>query len=108
MTEKHKIWWVYSTFATQAEALSVATKLLEEKRIACANVMPGLTSVYRWEGKVQTQAECGLVMKTSAPAVPALIERLKHLHSYELPCIMATPLEAGYEPFMQWVVAETI
>lgn len=107
MSDKHNIWWVYSTFPTQAEAFSVCGKLLEERLIACANLLPGMTSIYRWEGQLRQEAEIAVLMKTTGARVPAVTARVKDLHSYELPCIMACPLQKGFAPFMQWVADET-
>jgi periplasmic divalent cation tolerance protein len=105
--EKIKIWSVYSTFSTEEEAFSVSRQLLEEGLIACANLIPQAVSVYRWQGKVQKQPETLLLAKTTQARLEAVIARVKDLHSYELPCIMACPLDEGFHPFMQWVAEET-
>jgi len=107
MTEKHNIWWVYSTFPNKEEALSVCGKLLEERLIACANLLPEMTAVYRWQGQVQQGTETAVLMKTTQLQTASVIARVKNLHSYELPCIMALPLPEGFAPFMQWVAEET-
>jgi periplasmic divalent cation tolerance protein len=98
---------LYATFASKDEALSIAEALLEEKLIACANIIDGAVSVYRWEGKAQKQPEAMLFAKTSEAALQRAIARIKELSSYELPCILALPVEEGLTPFIKWVEVET-
>lgn len=107
MNDKNNIWWVYSTFPNEAEAFSVAQTLLEEKKVACTNMIAGVKSQYMWEGKLCCENECILLCKTQKSLVTAVIDRVKDLHSYDVPCIMALPLQAGHAPFMQWVMSET-
>lgn len=99
------IYLLYSTFGSAQEALSVARKLVEEKLVACANIHSGVTSVYSWEGKVEEAPETVLIAKTTAEKLESAIDAVKRLHSYELPCIIACPIEAGHPPFLQWVHA---
>lgn len=94
---------LYITFASKEEAISVARKLLAEKLIACANVLDGSTSIYNWQGETQQQSEAVFFAKTTAAQAQKAIERIKELHSYELPCILVLPVESGFVPFMQWV-----
>jgi periplasmic divalent cation tolerance protein len=102
MTE---ICMLYSTFKSRDEALSVAHELLKARLIACANVLPPMTSVYRWERKMQQEEEVALLAKTAQ--AQAAIARIKELHSYALPCIVAWPLAQGFPPFLEWVAGET-
>ena len=104
MTE---IWVVYSTFPTRDKAISAARALIESRHAACANVFGGITSVYRWQGAVQQEDETVLIAKTRGEKLQALIDALKNLHSYELPCIVAYPITGGFAPFLQWVADET-
>lgn len=94
---------LYATFASKEEALSIAHKLLEEKLIACANVMDGGTSVYRWQGEVEEASEVILFAKTTEAQAEKAIARIKELHSYELPCALVLPVESGLPGFMGWV-----
>lgn len=102
-----KVWLLYSTFPGREKAFSAAHALLEEYLIACANVSAELTSLYRWEGKIQQETEVVLIAKTPKEKVDAAIARLKELHPYELPAILAWPAEQGFAPFMRWVESET-
>ena len=91
--------------AEQAERLARA--LVEERLIACANLVPGLTSVYRWRGAVQEDPEVLLVIKTRRSLVPRLKERLSQLHPYEVPELVVTPLLDGLDPYCRWVREST-
>ncbi|MEK6746209.1 MAG: divalent-cation tolerance protein CutA [Pseudomonadota bacterium] len=98
---------LYATFASKEEALSIAHKLLQEKLIACANVLDGSTSVYRWQGEVQEASEVILFAKTTDKQAQKAASRIKELHSYELPCVLILPVESGLPEFMEWVETET-
>lgn len=92
-----------STAADAGQAEHIARTLVEERLIACANLVPGVTSIYRWEGAVQAGAEVLLVMKTRRSLVPRLKERLPRLHSYEVPELVVTALVDGLDPYCRWV-----
>ena len=72
------------------------------------NVVPGLRSLYRWQGKVHEDAEALLLLKTTAVRYQALQERLRALHPYELPEIVAVPVSAGLPAYLEWVAAQTL
>jgi periplasmic divalent cation tolerance protein len=98
---------VYMTAPTAAEAETIARALVEEKLAACVNIIPGLRSIYRWEGKLVEENEVALIAKSRAELFEALSVRVKALHSYSCPCIVATPLSAGYPPYLDWLAGET-
>lgn len=100
------IWIFYSSFASSDEAVSVAEKLLENRLVACVNIHPGVTSLYRWEGAIQRESEVVLVAKTAQPRLQAAMEMVKRLHSYELPCIIAYPIGGGYPSYLKWIEDE--
>lgn len=83
----------------------LAESLVEERLAACVNLVPGLTSVYRWEGRVQQDAEILLLIKTIEARVEALTERLRRLHPYEVPEIIALPIASGLTDYLNWVNA---
>ena len=85
----------------------IAAALLAERLAACVNLLPGLRSVYRWQGKVEAAAEVLLLVKTSAEAYPALQERLRQLHPYELPELLAVEAASGLPEYLQWLAAES-
>ena len=101
------VMFVYATAADAAEAKRIGRAVVEERLAACANVIERVSSVYWWEGKVQETAEAALILKTSGTRVEALIARIKMLHSYDCPAIVALPVAAGFPGFLDWVTAET-
>ncbi len=101
------IWSIYSTFRTRDEAISVARALVEARLVACVNLHEQVTSIYRWEGAVQQDTEVALTAKTSKKMLQKAMEAIKQLHSYEVPCILATPVDGGYPPYLDWIKHET-
>jgi periplasmic divalent cation tolerance protein len=98
---------VLVTTPTAEKAAEIARALVEERLAACGNVVPGLRSIYRWEGKVQDDAEALLVLKTTRARFEALRERVLALHPYEVPEVIALPVEAGSAPYLAWIARET-
>lgn len=98
---------VWITCGTADEAERIGRTLVEERLAACANVQPALTSVYRWEGAIHRDAEAGLLLKTRAELFAALEARVRALHAYEVPCIVAWPIVAASEPYAAWVREQT-
>lgn len=88
------------------EAGRIATALVEERLAACVQIMP-VRSVYRWQGRIERAGEWQLQIKTGAALADAAEARIKALHSYEVPEIMALPVAAGSERYFAWVHAET-
>ncbi len=101
------VYLVYVTAGSEEEARKLARQVVEERLAACANVYPGITSYYWWEGKLQEDREASLIFKTSAEKVEKLVERVKELHTYSCPCVLAWPVEKGYRAFISWVLEET-
>lgn len=93
----------YIPCASQDEALSIAQKLLEEGAIACANLLPGVQSLYLWEGKLQNTSETVLIVKTRSEKKALVSRRLQELHSYDCPCILELELGSINRPFVEWV-----
>jgi periplasmic divalent cation tolerance protein len=85
----------------------IARALVEERLAACVNVVPGVTSIYRWKGAVEEAAEVMLVAKTRAERAAALAARVRALHPYELPEVVALPVTDGSRAYLRWVVAES-
>jgi periplasmic divalent cation tolerance protein len=101
------IMFVYVTAGDAAEAQQIGRTVIAEQLAACANILPGVTSIFRWEGKVEEASEAVLILKTTEMKLERLIERVKVLHSYECPCIEALPVVEGNRDFLNWVVRET-
>ena len=98
---------LYSTFPDRESALKAARALVEKRLIACANVNDGITSVYRWEGKIQQENEVTLIAKTQKKTLGQAMKQLKQLHPYTVPCIVALPIAEGDAAFLDWVKEET-
>ncbi|WP_068809592.1 divalent-cation tolerance protein CutA [Thauera phenolivorans] len=88
-------------------AAKLAARLVAQRLVACANVLPGCTSVYRWQGALETTSEVPLLLKTSAARYPALEAAILAAHPYELPEIVAVPVERGLPAYLAWVASET-
>lgn len=89
------------------DAARIARTLVEERLAACGNVVPGLRSIYRWQGAVQEDVEALLVLKTTRDRFEALRARVVALHPYEVPEVIALPVEAGSAPYLAWIASET-
>ncbi len=84
------------------ESAKIARMLVEERLAACVNIT-NVTSYYRWEGEFCEDKEALLIIKTVKSKVNKIIERIKEIHSYELPEIIALPIVAGYDKYLEWV-----
>lgn len=94
--------------APDAEAAErLVGTLLEERLVACANLVPGVTSIFRWKGAVEHQSEVLIVLKTVAANVAALLERVPALHPYEVPEVLVVPVVAGHGAYLDWVRQES-
>jgi len=98
---------VLVTAPTGEPAAAIASRLVEERLAACVNVVAGVRSIYRWEGRVCDDREDLLVIKTGADRLEALTARLKEIHPYEVPEVLALPVEAGAQAYLDWLTAET-
>ena len=98
---------VYVTAISKDEALKIARAVVEERLAACANVFQPITSIYWWDGKLQEEGETSFILKTRADLVDALTQRVKALHSYTCPCVVALPVAAGNPDFLAWIDNET-
>ena len=97
-------------FCTCPEAYTaerIATALVEERLAACVNIVPGLRSIYRWEGAIEATDEVLLLIKTLPARSPALQDRLRELHPYELPELLAVTSAFGLPDYLRWVADET-
>lgn len=97
--------WVYVTCRDEAEALAVAEAVVGAQLAACANVLPGMRSVYWWEGKLVRDTEAVLVFKTKAAHVADLIAAVKAAHSYTVPCVVTLPILEGNPDYLAWLDA---
>ncbi len=98
---------VLVTVPTAEQAAGLARALVEERLAACGSVVPGLRSVFRWQGEVRDEAEALLVLKTTRARLEALRARVLALHPYDVPEVLALPVEAGSAAYLAWLAAET-
>jgi len=98
---------IYVTAASRDEALAIARDMVGERLAACANVIDGLTSVYRWQGETNEDSEAVLIIKTRPELADRVVERIREIHSYDCPCIVVLPITGGNHDFLEWVVNET-
>ena len=96
---------VFSTFANADDAARVVRALVEERLIACGNILPGVRSLYRWEGKVEDQPEVMVVMKTRKQDWTVLMSRLHEMHPYQTPECIAVRIASGAPKYMAWLEA---
>lgn len=94
---------VFCTCPDHATSVNLANTLVDEGLAACINIVPGLTSIYRWQGKRETGTEELLLIKTREDCYSALQERIVSLHPYELPEVIAVPIESGLPAYLRWI-----
>jgi periplasmic divalent cation tolerance protein len=91
------------TTSREEEAHKIAELLVKEKKAACVNAVPGVQSLFWWEGKIESARETLLLVKTKASLFPEIVELVKRAHSYEVPEIIALPIIAGNEDYLKWL-----
>ena len=101
MTPDARVVLVTTPDAATAEGL--VDRLVAEGIVACGNILPGVTSIYRWRGKVERTAEALVVFKTTAAGADRLVARVPELHPYEVPEVLVLPVEAGHGAYLAWI-----
>ena len=96
---------VFSTFPSEDKAADIARTLVSEQLCACVNLVPPVRSIYRWQHEICDERETLAIIKTTRERFDALKARLIALHPYEVPEVIALPVEAGHEPYLDWVAA---
>ncbi len=94
---------VLITAGSEEEAHKIAELLVNEKKAACVNILPGVDSLFWWEGKIESARESLLLVKTKASLFPEIVELVKRTHSYEVPEIIALPIVTGSEDYLKWL-----
>ncbi len=102
-----KVLLVLTNLPDRDSAERVADALIESRAAACVNIMAACSSLYRWQGKIETASETPLLIKTTRAAYPRLEATIRAHHPYELPEIIAVPVDADYPGYLQWVAQET-
>jgi periplasmic divalent cation tolerance protein len=94
---------VLTTIAAEADGAALGRALVDERLAACVNILPAMTSVYRWKGQVEQDREQQVIIKTTRDRLAALEARVRELHSYELPEFLVVAAGGGAEAYMAWV-----
>lgn len=97
--------FIYMTAGSLEEAGRIGRELVSSRLAACVNIIPQMRSIYAWEGKLQEDAEVVMIAKTTAARSAELVAKVKALHGYAVPCIVALAVEDGYPPFLEWIAA---
>ncbi len=99
--------FVYTTWPTAVEAEAAGRSLVERRLAACVNILPQMTSIYRWQGTVERAEEAVMIIKTRASLAAEVSEAVKDLHSYDTPAILVLPLESVEQSYLGWLLGET-
>jgi periplasmic divalent cation tolerance protein len=102
-----QVFVILVTAENQEEAVRIGIEMVNTKLAACANIIPGVQSIYRWKGKVVKAQETLLILKSTQPRYRALEKAIKAMHTYETPEIIALPVKKGLDRYMGWVRSET-
>lgn len=107
MADNSEFQFIYMTAPDRETALDIGRKLVEERLVACINVVDNMSALYWWQGEVQQDTEAIMIAKTRDDLVPKLIETVVELHPYDCPCVVALPIDAGFAGYLEWIRNET-
>ena len=107
MSDRNEFVVLFVTAPDGQSAETLARSLLEERLVACVNIVPGLRSLYWWEGEVQTSDEVLMLLKGRRSDIDAVTERVRDLHPYEVPEVIAAEISGGLQAYLDWLSAET-
>ena len=94
---------IFITTATTEEAQRISRVLLEQRKVACVNIVPGVSSFFWWQDKIDSAQESLLIVKTKASQLNELVRLVKELHSYDVPEIIAMPIVGGNQDYLKWI-----
>jgi|SRR5262245_46378533 len=98
---------VYVTAPSFDVAQTIGRTLVEERLAACVNIISEMRSIYRWAGNIETAAEVVLISKSWTALFEEIEKRVRELHPYDCACLVAWPIEAGHQPYLDWIAKET-
>ena len=107
MESSEKLCLVYMTAGSLEEAKNIGQILVEKNLAACVNLLENMTSIYKWEDKLEESQEVVIIAKTRKSLMPKLIETVNSLHSYDCVCILQLPIQGGNSDFLNWIQSET-
>jgi len=94
---------IFITASDKKEARRIAQALIGHRLAACINIIGGIESIFRWQGKVRKAKEVLLIIKSKKEKIPEIIKLVKLIHSYEVPEIISFPITAGFKPYLKWI-----
>ncbi len=98
---------VYVTAGSEDEARRIGKIMVGERLAACANISGPITSIYWWQGELCEEGEAALILKTREELIAPLTQRIKQVHGYDCPCVVAVEIHGGNREFLDWIVSET-
>ena len=107
MKSSEKFCWVYMTAGSVEEAKNIGKILVGQNQAACVNLLENMTSIYKWEEKLEESQEVIMIAKTRKTLMPKLIEKVNSIHSYDCPCILELPIQGGDPDFLSWIKSQT-
>ena len=107
MKSSEKFCWLYMTAGSVEEAKNIGKILVGQNLAACVNLLENITSIYKWEEKLEESQEVIIIAKTRKTLMPKLIETVNSLHSYDCPCILELPIQGGDPDFLSWIKSQT-
>ena len=107
MKSSEKFCWVYMTAGSVDQAKSIGQILVGQNLAACVNLLENMTSIYKWEEKLEESKEVIMIAKTRKTLMPKLIETVNSLHSYDCPCILELPIQGANPDFLSWIESQT-
>ena len=107
MKSSEKFCWLYMTAGSVEEAKNIGKILVGQNLAACVNLLENMTSIYKWEEKLEESQEVIMIAKTRKTLMPKLIEKVNSLHSYDCPCILELPIQGGNPDFLSWIKSQT-
>jgi len=103
MAAKSRFMVVLSTAPSKKTGRDIAREIVSAGLAACVNIVPGLVSIYKWDGRLEESDEVLLLIKTSRERVETVVEKITSLHPYDVPEVIALPIEAGHQPYLEWI-----
>ena len=107
MKSSEKLCWCYIIAGSLEEAKNIGKRLVEQNLAACVNLLENMTSIYKWEDKLEEGQEVVMIAKTRKALMAKLIETVKSHHSYDCPCILELPIQGGNPDFLSWIERQT-
>jgi periplasmic divalent cation tolerance protein len=98
---------VYATFPSVDEAERIGGRLVDDQLAACVNILPGMVSIYVWQGQRQRDTECAMIIKSRAALANRIVEIVRGLHPYDNPALVVLDIASGSPPFLEWILTQT-